>query len=327
MNHNRECIAITGAAGFIGTHLLEHLSQCSDLRFRLLVHINLNVPLSESQNVLIFHGNLLELDTLDGFPETGCVVVNLAYLGGRPLEENLAAIENLLESCKRAKIKRLIHCSTATVSGRVATNKITENTSENPLQEYEITKSRVERLILEKSDGVFEAVILRPTAVFGKGGRNLIKLMEDLRHGNRVVNYLKSCIYQYRRMNLVCIDNVVSAIEFLIRTNRNIGGETFIISDDADPSNNYRDIEKYLMRKMDCKEYFVPPVSLPFPLLRSLLRLAGRTNDNPNLVYDCGKIISAGFKKTLTFQEGLSTFSDWYIKAHCPDQHHVSDTQ
>lgn len=322
MNNSSECIAITGAAGFIGTQLVERLSQRGDQRLRLLVHVNLNVELPESRNISISHGDLLKSDTLDDFPETGCVVVNLAYLGGRPLEENLTAIENLLVACKRAKIKRLIHCSTAIVSGRVGTNKITENTSENPMQEYEVIKSRVERLILEKSAGVFEAVILRPTAVFGKGGRNLIKLMEDLRHGNRAVNYLKSCIYQYRRMNLVCIDNVVSAIEFLIRTNRNIGGETFIISDDADPSNNYRDIEKYLMRKMDCKTYFVPPVSLPLPILRALLRLSGRTNDNPDLVYDCGKIISAGFKKPVSFKEGLSRFSDWYIKTHFPDQHH-----
>jgi nucleoside-diphosphate-sugar epimerase len=322
MSQRRECIAITGAAGFIGTHLLEHLSQCSDLSFRLLLHINLNIQLPASKNVLIFHGNLLDLETLEGFFEPGCVVVNLAYLGGRPGEENLKATANLLESCKRAKIKRLIHCSTAAVSGRIAANKITEDTAGNPLQEYEVTKSRVERLILEKSAGVFEAVILRPTAVFGRDGRNLIKLMEDLRHGNRAVNYLKSCIYQYRRMNLVCIENVVSAIEFLIRTNRDISGETFIISDDEDPSNNYHDIEEYLLKKMCRKAYLVPPVYLPFPILRFLLRLAGRTNDNPDLVYDCGKIISAGFKKSLTFKEGLCRFTDWYIKTDCPKRHH-----
>jgi nucleoside-diphosphate-sugar epimerase len=243
-------------------------------------------------------------------------VVNLAYLGGRSLAENLAATENLLEICKRAKIKRLIHCSTAAVYGRVAADKISEVTTENPMLEYEVAKRRIEKSVLEKSNGAFESVVLRPAAVFGKGGKNLIKLMEGLRHGNRVINYLKSCIYQYRRMNLVCIENVVSAVEFLIRTNRNVDGETFIISDDADPSNNYRDIERYLMEKMSCKKYPVPPVSIPYPILRNILRLAGRSNDNPELVYDCGKIISAGFKPVLTFKEGLTGFTDWYIKTH-----------
>ena len=310
MNNRSECIAVTGATGFIGTQLVKHLSQKSDLHLRLLIHVNPNIQIPESRNISIIHGDLLESVTLDDFPETGCVVVNLAYLGGRSLAENLSATENLLEICKRAKIKRLIHCSTAAVYGRVATNKISEDTTENPMLEYEVAKSRIEKSVLEKSAGAFESVIMRPTAIFGKGGKNLIKLMEDLRHGNRVINYLKSCIYQYRRMNLVCIENVVSAIEFLIRTNRNIGGETFIISDDADPFNNYRDIEKYLMERMNCKAYPVSPVSIPFPILRTLLRLARRSNDNPELVYDCGKIISAGFKPALTFKEGLSGFID-----------------
>lgn len=323
MNPNRQCIAITGASSFIGTHLLERLSRCSDLRFRLLVNRNLNLSLQESKNISITQGNLLDSKTLNDFVEPGCIVINLAYLSGRPPEENLAAINNLVEVCSSAKIRRLIHCSTAVVAGRVSTDRVTENTPNKPSHEYEATKSRIEQIILEKSEGLFETVILRPTAVFGKGGRNLIKLMEDLRYGNRVVNYMKSCIYQYRRMNLVYIDNVVSAIEFLIRINRNIGGETFIISDDEDPSNNYRDIEKYLMMRMGCKAYSVAPVSVPFPILRFLLRLAGRTNDNPLLVYDCGKILSSGFKKPLSFKEGLSRFSDGYIKTHYPDKHHL----
>lgn len=254
--------------------------------------------------------------TLNSLLESGCILVNLTYLRGRPQEENLLAIENLIKNCTRAKIKRLIHCSTAVVSGRVFTNRITENLPCNPLQEYEITKALVEKAVLEKSSGLFEAVILQPTAVFGKGGRNLIKLADDLRCGNIALNYMKSCIYQYRRMNLVYIDNVVSAIAFLIRMEQNISGETFIISDDEAPTNNYRDIEKYLMTRMGCKAYPFPLVSVPFVILKTLLRLSGRTNLNPTVSYDCGKILSAGFKKALSFQDGLSCFADWYMKNH-----------
>ncbi len=318
-----QVIAITGASSFIGTHLVKHLTHCNDLRLRLLVNRNLNLSLSESQNVSIIKGNLLSPETLNDFFDTGCTVINLAYLQRHSPEKNLAATENLAQACTRAKIRRLIHCSTAAVSGRVSTNRVTENTPDNPLNEYEVTKSRIEKLLIERSEGLFETIILRPTAVFGEGGKNLVKLVDSLLCGNQFVNYLKSCIYQFRRMNLVYIDNVVSAIEFVIRTERNINGETFIISDDEDPSNNYRDIEKYLMKRMGCKAYSIAPVSLPFSILRSLLRLAGRSNDNPALVYDCGKILSSGFKKPLSFQEGLSRFSDWRIKTHYPDKHHI----
>jgi nucleoside-diphosphate-sugar epimerase len=316
-------IAITGASSFIGTHLVKHLAHCNDFQLRLLVNRNLNLSVPESTNVSIMQGNLLNHETLNGFLDTGCTVINLAYLNGHSPEENLEATENLVKACIRAKIKRLIHCSTATVSGRVSTDRVIENTPDNPLNEYEVTKSRIEKLLIEKSDGLFETIILRPTAVFGKGGKNLVKLADSLMCGNQFVNYLKSCLYQFRRMNLVYIDNVVSAIEFFIRTDRNTHGEAFIISDDEDPSNNYRDIETYLMKRIGCKAYPVAPVSLPFPILRSLLRLAGKSNDNPDLVYDCEKILSSGFKKPLSFKEGLSRFSDWYIKTHYPDKHHI----
>ena len=311
-----QVVSITGASSFIGTHLLERLSLCSDLHLRLLVNRNPNLILQESEKFSIIRGNLLDTKTLNGLVETGCIVINLAYLSGRPPEENFAAINNLVEVCSRAKIRRLIHCSTAVVSGRVSADRVTENTPNRPVKEYEVTKQKIEKIILEKSDGLFETIILRPTAVFGKGGSNLIKLADDLLCENRLVNYIKSCIYQFRRINLVYIDNVVAAIEFFIQTDRNITGETFIISDDEDPSNNYRDIEKYLMKRMGCKPYPVPPVSVPFLILKSLLWLSGRTNDNPALVYDCGKILSSGFKKPVSFEEGLSHFSDWYIKTH-----------
>jgi len=311
-----QVVSIIGASSFIGTHLLERLSLCSDLHLRLLVNRNPNLILQESEKFSIIRGNLLDTKTLNGLVETGCIVINLAYLSGRPPEENFAAINNLVEVCSRAKIRRLIHCSTAVVSGRVSADRVTENTPNRPVKEYEVTKQKIEKIILEKSDGLFETIILRPTAVFGKGGSNLIKLADDLLCENSLVNYIKSCIYQFRRINLVYIDNVVAAIEFFIQTDRNITGETFIISDDEDPSNNYRDIEKYLMKRMGCKPYPVPPVSVPFLILKSLLWLSGRTNDNPALVYDCGKILSSGFKKPVSFEEGLSHFSDWYIKTH-----------
>lgn len=317
-----QVVALTGASGFIGSHLLENLSKCSNLSIRLLVNRSLKATLKESKNISIVQGNLLDSKTLNGFVETGCIVINLAYLHGVSHDVNIAAVNNLLEACYKTKIKRLIHCSTAVLSGEAATERVTENTTCKPLQEYGITKRRIEKIILEKSNGVFETVILRPTAVFGKGGQNLVQLIDSLINGNRFVNYLKSCIYQHRRMHLVYIDNVVAAIRFLMQKERDINGEIFIISDDDDPSNNYRDIERYLMARIGCKEYPITPISMPFTILKLLLRMTGKINDNPNLVYDCSKILTAGFQKPLSFNEGLLRFSDWYTSEHYSDRHH-----
>jgi hypothetical protein len=43
-------------------------------------------------------------------------------------------------------------------------------------QEYEKNKLKIEQVFLDISLGKFEMTILRPTAVFGDGGKNLVKL-------------------------------------------------------------------------------------------------------------------------------------------------------
>ncbi len=306
-----QVIAITGASSFLGTHLVEHLLRYPEFHLRLLLHRN-SLPLPDQANVAFIRGDLLQYKTLKDLAEAGCTVVHLAYLNGQSREENLTAAENLAELCRRAGIRRLIHCSTAVVCGRVDTDRVTEETPLHPLKEYEKTKSHVENLLLEKGNGCYETVILRPTAVFGKGGKNLLKLADDLCCGNRFANYLKSCLFSDRRMNLVFIDNVIAALAFLIGTDQNVDREVFIISDDEDTANNYRDTEHRLMKRLGCRPYSFPALPLPSVMLRTALRLAGRTNTNPDLVYDCGKILSRGFKKPVSFEEGLSRFADWY---------------
>lgn len=305
-------IAITGANGFIGTHLLDLLSDRDDIQIKILIHKNSNFVISNRRNISTFRGDLLDPETLNGFFDRGCVVVNLVYLSGRTRQENLEAMTNLAEACAKAKIFRLLHCSTAVIAGRVSTNVVTENTACNPINEYEITKLELEKLVLEKSRDKFETVILRPTAVFGPGGKNLLKLANDLRKGNRMINYLRSSLYNTRRMNLVYVSNVVSAIEFLIRTKNKIDNEVFIISDDEYSGNNYRYIENYLIKNLGYGNYLIPTIPIPAFVLKILLKLSRKSNINPSLIYDCHKLHNIGFKKSTSLEDGLADFVYWY---------------
>ena len=115
------------------------------------------------------------------------------------------------------------------------------------------------------------------------------------------------------------VDNVVAALVFLLYATDGVAGETFIISDDESPINNYRDVERRLMAGLGIPDYPVAPVSVPRWLLSSALRMAGRTNVNPDRVYDCSKIIGRGLKKPVTFEHGLSDFVAWF-RARKPSQ-------
>jgi nucleoside-diphosphate-sugar epimerase len=307
-------IAITGVSGFIGEYLVDLLACRSDIQIRGFIHKSRSKGIFDKKNVIMVEGDLMKPETLEGFIVPGCTVVNLAYFGDGSRQENLGATDNLAGACARAKIKRFIHCSTAVVAGKVPDNVIDENTKCNPATEYEITKLAVEKMLLDKYSSSFEVVVLRPTTVFGPGGKNLIKLANDLRQGNRILNYLKSCLFDYRKMNLVHIENVVSSIEFLIDTEKAMDQEIFIVSDDDSPINNYRDIEKYLIKRLGYKDYLLSRFSLPKIVLSTVLKLAGKSNVNPKRVYYARKLMNAGFKKSVSFEEGLASFADWYKK-------------
>ena len=168
-------------------------------------------------------------DSLRGFMEPGCTVVHLAYLQGVGESENLAAIANLLEACKDANIKRLIHCSTAAVVGRVPDDIITEDTPCNPVSEYGIIKYKIEKAVGDAAGGSFDVAILRPTSIFGPKGGSLKKLIGNLMTKKNIRNYLKSCLFNKRRMNLVHMGNVVAAVIFMVEYQENFGGGIFII--------------------------------------------------------------------------------------------------
>ena len=242
-------IAITGASGFIGKHLVAQLLREGGYAVRVLSR-NRQRDLGEGRfgkEVEVFEGDINDPHTFGGFLVPGCTVINLVYLLDAGEERNRACTSNLLDACKEAGVSRLIHCSTAAVAGRVADDLVDEKTRSQPVTDYGLTKLKIEQDIIDASKGAFEAIVLRPTAVFGISGEPLKKLAADLGRGNRWKNYLKSCLFGRRRMNLVHVANVVAAFVFLISNTRRLEGEIFIVSDDDDPRNNFVDVEEFLM--------------------------------------------------------------------------------
>jgi len=316
MSFSCKCIAIIGASSFIGRHLVDALSRFEYVDMRLMTHVK---PLRDSAGLKkaeIVTGDLLNPETLNGFLVSGCTVINLVNLTGPAEKDSHAAITNLAMACRTSGVKRLVHCSTAVIAGNIPDDIITEETLCRPLTDYEISKYKAESLLRKLSAGHFELAILRPTAVFGKDGKNLLKLADELVRDSRLLNYIKSCIHDRRRMNLVSIENVTAALLFLADADRLMQGEVFILSEDDDPMNNYRDIEKFLMNRLGCSDYKFPRFVAPGWILRVLLSLAGRSNSNSGRIYSSGKIFSAGFKKAVSFKDGLESFAEWYSQSN-----------
>lgn len=307
-------IAVIGASGYVGRKLVSALLRDGTFRVKVLSRTGVVDYLSSCDAELV-KGDLLSPDSLLGFLEPGCIVVNLVFLWDAGEDANMAAMRNLVSACRAATISRLVHVSTAAVAGRVDTNLVDEATACVPISEYGSTKLKVEALLRDASLGGLDLVILRPTAVFGLGAEPLSRLAKDLLGGRSFRNYLKSSLFGRRRMNLVHIDNVVAAVIFVANHANAFLGKVFIVSDDDAIANNFLDVESALMRGFGLADYSVPRLPIPLGVLRMLLLFKGRNNINPCCNYSGQKLQGLGFHRPMSFEAGLANYIAAYLAA------------
>lgn len=309
--NDKNTICILGGTGFIGRYLIDELSKQNIYKVRILIR-NLDNISSFPKNIQPVVGDLNRLQSIIEFLVPKSIVINLTYLKTGTKYDNFKAAKNLATACIKVGVSRLIHCSTAIVAGRTREKYITESTVCKPVTEYDRIKLSIEKYLLQELKEHCEILILRPTAVFGKNGKNLIKIADGLVNGNWLIELVKASIFSNRRMNLVCAENVVAAILFLIWFKGKDSEQCFIISDDDVEENNYYDILKILANNLGVES----PRKIDFPyqpfVLSMLLHLFRKTNVPANRFYSSKKLQKLGFKKAISFHDALNKFASWY---------------
>jgi NAD dependent epimerase/dehydratase len=177
-------ITVTGAGGFIGSHVVELLPEHGH-SVRALVHYNSSGRWGHLQafgnqphaRLEVIAGDVADTRCVEE-AVGGCdVVLHLAALIGIPysyhapesyVSTNIRGTLNVLESCRKLKIKRLVVTSTSEVYGTAVYAPIDEK---HPLQgqsPYSATKIAADKLVEAYfcSFG-FPVVILRPFNTYG----------------------------------------------------------------------------------------------------------------------------------------------------------------
>lgn len=177
-------VAVTGAEGFIGSHLVEALVERGD-RVRAMVQYNSfdswgwldALPRSIRSSIDVELGDVRDPSSVITLVRGTEVVFHLAALIAIPysyqaprsyVETNVVGTLNVLEAVRQAGVARLIHTSTSEVYGTARTVPIDED---HPLQgqsPYAASKIGADKLVesFHLSYGV-PAVILRPFNTFG----------------------------------------------------------------------------------------------------------------------------------------------------------------
>lgn len=174
-------VIVTGAAGFIGSHLAEALARAGHRTvgidaFTGFYDLSLkqeNAAAAEAAGASVVRLDLAT-DDLSAALRGAEAVVHLAAQPGLSdrtsfddyVKNNVTATGRLLAAAEAARIERFLHVSTSSVYGREATGD--EATLPAPTSVYGVTKLAAEQLALARHrEGALSVSVLRIFSVYG----------------------------------------------------------------------------------------------------------------------------------------------------------------
>lgn len=228
-----ERVLLTGATGFLGNELCRRLIA-EGAHVRALVRPGPAASSVEELGASLHFGDLRESWSLDGAARGIDLLIHAAgiHRGGAVRRAdfwqiNSEGTKRLLQEAARHRVRRFVYISTAGIHGAVRRGRLaTENSPARPRDLYELTKWRGEQAVrrIAHSDRM-EAVILRPSAIYGPGERRFIKLFRPIARRRFVL------VGSGRtRLHFIHRDDAVQGI-LSAATARQAAGETFLLAD------------------------------------------------------------------------------------------------
>lgn len=177
-------ILVTGAGGFIGSHLAEALAESGAQVLAFLRYNSKNdigfikeIPMEKRENIKVFHGDVREPESIELAIKGAQIVFNLAAHVGVPysyihprqvLETNTLGALNILTAAKNQGVEKLIQLSTSEVYGAAEYLPVDEKHPTRSLSPYSASKIGAESIALSfyHSFGM-PVTVVRPFNIYG----------------------------------------------------------------------------------------------------------------------------------------------------------------
>ncbi len=227
-------VLITGASGFIGSHLAENLLS-GGCEVSCLVRNASARRWLEGLSVQRISGDCSDKESLNNLRDFE-YVFHLSGLTKSNCKEdfytvNTKATENIIDAVVKnnPRIKRFVYMSSLSAFGPNLNGKlVSEDRSPCPVSDYGKSKLLGEEAVLKYKD-IIPVSILRPTAVYGPRDSEMFLLFKFVNTG--FLPY-----WGETRISLVYIEDLIKALRLTAEKEEAIG-ETFFISDGMTYSN------------------------------------------------------------------------------------------
>jgi dihydroflavonol-4-reductase len=281
-------VLITGATGFLGSHLCQRLVTQGH-QVRILCRPASSLDLLANLPIEKVVGDITDADAVQTAVKNCAYVIHAAaslnYTGAdadRQLRVNVDGTRGVVQAARAEGVTRLLHVSSVAAIGISADPNLpaTEDSPfnlENSGWTYHISKHRAEEQVLAEVNRGLDAVIVNPAMICGPsaGGYRIAEPMKKA---------LASWVIPYAAGGqcLVHLDDVVNGIVLALQKGR--PGERYILG-----GNNvsFREMSEAVCKRFARKRFFLPApailVEYKSKAANSLRRLFGA---QPLPVYD-----------------------------------------
>lgn len=316
---------ITGATGFVGSHLADKL-KASGFEVMCLKRKTSSTKWLDGKGFEYIEGDLFSNDALEKAIEKTDYVFHVAGIVKSVNKEgfykgNHEATKNLLEITKKVNpgIKKFVHISSQAACGpAIGIDSVDERTIPNPITTYGISKLKAEEEVNRFSSD-FPVTIVRPPAVYGPRDTEIFIYFQTFSKGlNSVIGFDK------KYLSLVYVEDLVDGI-MLSAQNDAANGQTYFVC--MDEPYNWDEIGAVTSKILGKKAFKVKvPHSVVYTvgyIAETIASLSGKAatlnvekcKDITQLRWVCSNAKAKselGFKAKYTLEESFMKTINWY---------------
>lgn len=315
---------VTGAAGFMGSHLVEYLAK-KGVKVRATARPRKDTSFFDNLGVEYVAADLTKPETLPALFEGG--VDRIFHMGAicnfsTPYENlyptNVLGVERITELALKHGVKSYVHVGSTSVYGYYKGTPFLEDGPREPGDSYGRSKRDGENVVWSRIKEGLPAIITRPCTVYGprcndgagKAFSRPTKISAIPGSGKQLLSNIRA-------------EDVAAAVDYLSHLDSAVG-QAYNISEDTHPG-----LEEALRLASESFGTKPPSAHLPLWLVKAVVRIDGmvsaRKGRIPDLEYDAvrylyddyvvdnSKLKAAGYRLIYPdFRESMKQIAEWY---------------